>query len=180
VVAVADIPVIETARLRLRAYRIEDFDGYAAVFSDPELVRFISRVPFTREACWSRFLRDVGIWHYLGFGAFAVEERATGAFVGHCGFHDLRRDTSPSIAGTMESGWALLAQFHGQGYAAEAMGAAIDWAEHNHPNARLTALIHPDNTASLRLATRLGYAEFARSTLSGEPAILLERRVARP
>jgi RimJ/RimL family protein N-acetyltransferase len=171
----ADIPTLETERLRLRPYRLADFDAYAAMWADPAVVRFIGGVPFTREQSWTRFLRQIGLWHHLGFGFFALEDKATGAFAGECGFHDLKRAIEPSIEGTMESGWGLTAPMQGRGLAEEAMRAAIAWAIDNGSGERFTALIDPGNAASLRVAGKLGFTEFARAGYGGHPIILLQR-----
>src|SRR6185369_16733134 len=78
---------LETARLRMRPYELADFDAYAAMWQEPAVVRFIGGVPFTREQSWTRFLRQVGMWQLMGFGFFAIEDKATGAIAGECGFH---------------------------------------------------------------------------------------------
>jgi RimJ/RimL family protein N-acetyltransferase len=170
-----DIPTIETERLRLRPYRLDDFDAYEAMWLDPKVYRFIGGVPFTREASWARFLRQIGLWYHLGFGFFALEHKATGAFAGECGFHDLHRAIAPSIEGTMETGWGLTAPMQGQGLAEEAVRAAIGWAAANGKGERLTAIIDQGNGASLRVAEKLGFREFARSTYHETPMIMLER-----
>jgi RimJ/RimL family protein N-acetyltransferase len=170
-----DIPTIETARLRLRPYRLEDFEAYAAMWADPKVYRFIGGERFTREQSWARFLRQIGLWHHLGFGFFALEHKATGAFAGECGFHDLRRDIVPSLEGTMETGWALTAPMQGQGLAEEAVRAAIGWAAANGKGGRLTAIIDPEHAASLHVAAKLGFREFARSSYHGRPVVVLER-----
>jgi RimJ/RimL family protein N-acetyltransferase len=169
------IPTIETPRLKLRAYRLEDFDAYAALWADPEVVRHIGGVPFQREAAWTRFLRQIGLWHHLGFGPFGIEHRASATLVGEAGFHDLHRAIMPPLEGTMEAGWALTPALQGQGLAEEAMRAAIDWAGAHGVGSRLAAIIDPDNTPSLRLAEKLGFAEFARTTYNEHPVILLQR-----
>ena len=171
-----DIPTLETSRLRLRPYRLEDFDAYAAIWADPAVVRFVGGIPFTREASWPRFLRQSGLWHFLGFGSFMIEHKATGAVAGECGFHDLRRAIEPSIEGTMEAGWVLAAPMQGQGLAEEAMRAAIDWADIAHASKRQTAIIDPEHGASLRVAEKLGFREFARATYHDSPIVMLERR----
>ncbi len=56
-----EIPVLETSRLRLRAYRIEEFELYAAMWSEPAVVRYIGGSPMPREAAWIRFLRQIGL-----------------------------------------------------------------------------------------------------------------------
>lgn len=168
-------PVIETERLTLRAHAMEDFEAYCALWSDPSVVRFIGGKPFTRELSWQRFLRHPGIWHYLGFGYLALTERESGRFIGEAGFHDMRRDIAPSIEGTLEAGWALMPEMQGRGYALEAMQAIVAWADQAHPGRRMTCIIEPANVPSVRIASRLGFTEFARSTYHGTPLTLYER-----
>lgn len=74
------VPIIETDRLILRPYRRDDFPAYSALFGDAEVIRYVGGVPFTREQSWTRFLRQVGMWHYFGFGFFAIQDRETGVF----------------------------------------------------------------------------------------------------
>jgi RimJ/RimL family protein N-acetyltransferase len=170
------IPTLETERLVLRPYRLEDFDSYVEMWADPDVVRFISGRPFTREESWSRFVRQAGIWHHLGFGFFAIEEKATGQFVGEGGFHDMHRDMQPSIEGTLEAGWGLMPTGQGWGYATEAMSAAIRWAEVAFPDRRMTCIIDPDNLPSLRFAGRLGFSELLRTTYKDSAIVLFERQ----
>jgi RimJ/RimL family protein N-acetyltransferase len=170
------IPTLETERLILRPHRLADFDTYVEMWSDPDVVRFIGGHPFDRENSWSRFLRAAGGWHYLGFGFFAIEEKATGLFVGEAGFHDLHRNLVPDIEGTLEAGWALMPTGQGWGYATEAMAAAIGWAEEAFPDQRMTCIINPDNLPSVRVAGRLGFVELARTSYHEHPIIVYERR----
>ncbi|MGN6489198.1 MAG: GNAT family N-acetyltransferase [Devosia sp.] len=169
------IPTLETERLRLRPHRLSDFDAYVEMWADPDVVRFIGGKPFDREQSWSRFVRNPGMWHVMGFGFFAIEEKATGNFVGEAGFHEVRRNIVPSIEGTLEAGWALNTAGQGWGYATEAMSAAIAWAETAFAGQRMTALIDPDNQPSVRVAKKLGFAELARTTYADKPIVLFER-----
>ena len=82
-----DIPVIETERLILRAYAPTDFDAFAAMWADPDVVHFIGGRVFTREQSWQRFLTRAGGWQHLGFGFFATFEKESGQLVGEAGFH---------------------------------------------------------------------------------------------
>ena len=61
-------PVLETPRLLLRPHTLDDFPATFAMWSDPEVVRFIGGRPFTREEAWARLLRYVGHWTMLGYG----------------------------------------------------------------------------------------------------------------
>lgn len=169
------IPTLDTPRLILRPYRLDEFDAYAAMWAEPAVTRFIGGVPISREAAWGRFLRQIGLWHHLGFGFFAVEDRATGAFIGEAGFHDLKRGLTPSIEGTMEAGWALAGAAQGKGLAEEAMRAALGWADLHGTGTRITCMIHPNHAASLHVAGKLGFVAFRQGAYNGHPMVLLER-----
>jgi RimJ/RimL family protein N-acetyltransferase len=127
--SVADIPVLETERLRLRAHRFEDFADCAAMWADPAVARFIGGKPLSEEEAWTKFLRYAGHWALLGFGYWAAEEKATGKFVGEVGFADYKRGIEPSLKGTPEVGWVLAPVFHGKGYATEAVRAVVGWSD---------------------------------------------------
>ena len=170
------IPNIETERLRLRGYRHEDFDDYAAMWADPVVTRFIGGKPISREASWTRFLRQLGVWQAFGFGFWVVEDKATGAFLGEAGFHDLKRDLKPSLEGTLETGWGFVPPAHGKGIATEVVAAIIAWGEKNRPDMRMTCLIDPGNAASRRVAEKFGFRELAQTTYGGAPTVVFERR----
>src|SRR5690606_24776681 len=169
------IPTLETDRLILRPYQLQDFERYAEMWADPDVVRFLGGTPFDREASWQRFLRHSGMWEHLGFGFFAIVEKQTGAFAGEAGFQELRRDIEPSIEGSMEAGWALNPNVQGWGYATEAMAAAIGWAGTAFAGRWMTCLIHADNLPSIRVANRLGFSELARTRYRNTPITIFER-----
>ena len=170
-----EIPTIDTPRLRLRPYRLDDFEDYARMWAEPSVVRFIGGAPLSREAAWVRFLRQIGLWYHFGFGFFLIEDRAEGTLLGECGFHEMRRPLVPSIEGTIESGWALITAAQGRGLAVEAMAAALGWCDVHHPNRRGTCMISIGNLASIAVAAKLGFAEFARTDHHGDAVVLLER-----
>ncbi|WPE23821.1 GNAT family N-acetyltransferase [Shinella zoogloeoides] len=173
------IPVVETDRLLLRGFRPDDLDAMAAMWVMPEVVRYIGGVPQTREQCWVRLLRQIGMWSVMGFGFWAITERATGALIGEGGFHEMHRTMDPSIAGTMEAGWGLMPAWHGRGYASEALDAMLTWADATHRGKPVTCIIAPENAPSMRLARRHGFAEFAR-TLYQDSEIAVFRRLEGP
>ncbi|MBX9459097.1 MAG: GNAT family N-acetyltransferase [Rhizobium sp.] len=169
-------PVLQTERLVIRAHALPDFDAYCALWSDLDVVRFITGTPFSREASWSRFLRHAGHWQHLGFGFLAIEDRETGQFVGEAGFHDMRRDLTPSLEGSLEAGWALMPSAQGKGYGFEAMQALVGWADTTFPGRRMTAIIDPANQPSIRIASRLGFTPFGETSYHGNAIVLFERR----
>lgn len=166
---------IETARLRLRLHRLDDFDALAAMWEDPLVVRYISGKPSTREQSWARLMRYSGHWTLLGYGYWAVEERETGKFVGEVGFADYKRDMPSAFEGP-EIGWMFASHAHGKGYATEAVRAAIEWAQESLSGAgTMWCMIVPENAASLRVAEKCGLRPAGESSYAGTPVMLYER-----
>jgi RimJ/RimL family protein N-acetyltransferase len=169
-------PVVETARLRLRAHRIDDFDASFAMWSDPVVTRFIGGKPSTEQQTWSRLLNYAGHWALLGFGYWAIEEKSTGSFAGELGFANFRRDIAASMRDVPELGWTLASRFHGQGYATEAVQAAVAWGDVHFGRTRTVCLINTGNAASIRVAEKCGFAVFERTVFFEQPTLFLERR----
>jgi RimJ/RimL family protein N-acetyltransferase len=166
---------IETGRLVLDGHRREDFEALCELWADPEVVRHIGGRPSTRQESWVRLLRYAGFWPLLGYGYWAVREKATGRYMGNVGFHDMCRDIEPSIFGIPEAGWVLAPWAHGQGFAGEALAAALAWLDGETSHTASVCLIAPGNTASIRLAERHGYGE-TRMVRFMEAETLLMRR----
>ncbi len=175
-----DVPTqpvrLETERLVLDAHRREDFEALAEMWADPAVVRFISGRPSTPEESWMRLLRYGGLWPMLGYGSWAVREKATGRFVGDVGFADYHRSIELPIRGVPEAGWVLAPWAHGLGFGREATAAIFAWADTEPGFERIVCLIDPGNTASIRLAERNGFAESTAISFRDEPALLLTRR----
>lgn len=169
------VPTLQTERLILSAHRLEDFAECLALWADPEVTRHITGRPSTKEEVWARILRYVGHWALLGFGYWVVREKDSGRFVGEVGFADFMREVEPSLDGDPEAGWVLAPWAHGRGLATEAVRAIIAWAAQHLRSRRIVCMIAPDNVASVRVALKCGYKEFARTTYKGEPTILFSR-----
>jgi RimJ/RimL family protein N-acetyltransferase len=171
----ADVPILETERLRLRGHRLDDFSDSFAMWSDAGVTRHILDQPMTEETCWSRFLRYAGHWALLGFGYWVAEEKETGRFVGEIGFADYRREIQPSLQGLPEIGWVLAAHAHGKGYATEAVRAATAWGDIHFAVSRTACIIAPGNIASVRVAAKCGYRESQRTTYHGHATVIFVR-----
>ncbi len=169
-----EIPVLETARLRLRGHTPADLPACCALWADPQVTRYIGGRPQSAEETWARLLRYSGHWALLGFGYWLVEEKATGEFVGEVGLADYRREIHPPLGAAPEIGWVLSPANQGKGYAAEAIAAVLGWfAQQRFPANEVVCLIHPENLASLRLAAKLGFRELDIRMYKGSPAIVL-------
>ncbi len=145
------------------------------MWGDAAVTRFIGGKPSTREQVWARLLRYVGHWTLLGFGYWVIQETTTGRFVGEVGFADFKRDIEPSFGDAPEIGWVLAPWAFGKGFAAEAAQAALGWMDAAFGARRTVCMIDPKNVASLKVAEKCGYREYARTRYGDEPTILHER-----
>jgi RimJ/RimL family protein N-acetyltransferase len=146
-----EIPIIETERLRMLALDERHFEPYAAMLADPSSTRFVGDgEPLDRMNAWRSMAMLLGHRMLRGYGMWAVELRETGEFVGRVGLH--RPEGWPDL----ELGWMLTKAQRGHGYATEGARAAMDFAFRTLDAQRLVSLIRSDNTASERIARRLG------------------------
>ena len=145
------IPTLETARLLLRQFRQSDFEPLAALHADPVVMRFLGDgKPRSRPETWVAMASYLGHWELRGYGLWAVEEKATGEFVGRIGL--LNPEGWPGL----EVAWTVARARWGNGFATEGAKAALDYAFSVLGLDHLISLIHPDNAASIRVALRIG------------------------
>jgi RimJ/RimL family protein N-acetyltransferase len=159
------IPQISTPRLLLREFRESDFETYAAMMADPEVTRYLSNgQPLSRADAWRQMAMFVGHWALRGFGVWAVEERATGAFIGRIGC--LEPEGWPGF----EIAYTLATPYWGRGYASEGAAAALRYAREELKRERIISIIRPGNTGSIRVAEGLGAVADGEVEFFGEPA----------
>ena len=143
--------ILETPRLRLRMFRQTDADTYADMLADPEVARYLSHgQPLSPSDAWRHMAMLVGHWQLFGFGPWAVEERASGELVGRIG------PFCPAGWPDLELIWTIRRQSWGQGFATEGARAALAYVFQEMGRDRVISLIRPQNTASIRVAEKLG------------------------
>jgi len=156
-----DIPTLRTGRLVLRPYRPDDFEPFAAMQADAEVMRYITDVQ-DRGTAFRAFCANIGHWAVRGFGPWAVEEIASGELVGHAGL--VHWEGKPA----MEVGYAIYRSAWGKGYATEAAAASLRWAHEVLGARSVISVIHPDNAPSIRVAERLGARFDHEQVVKGE------------
>jgi RimJ/RimL family protein N-acetyltransferase len=159
----AAIPRIDTARLVLRAPRIEDFDGWAAI-ACTDRGRFIGG-PYDREDAWLDFCQMCAGWLLRGAGLWSVDRRDTGALIGFVPLNHEWGDPE------MELGFLFLPEGEGHGFAAEAAAAARDHAFGPLGMTTLVSYMDAANARALALAARLGAVRdaVAEAALTDDP-----------
>jgi RimJ/RimL family protein N-acetyltransferase len=112
-----------------------------------------------------------------GFGFWAIEDRVTGRLIGEAGFHDLKRDMTPSIDGLPEAGWSLVKEEQGRGFGAEVVSAVVAWGDTALAGRRQVCIIDPLNHASIKVAEKCGFRNPVDAAYNGEKILLFERWV---
>jgi len=163
------VPTLTTDRLTMRGWREEDAAPYAEITADPEVMRFMGGV-LGPEQTWREIALFAGHWELRGYGLWAVERE--GALIGRVGLW--RPDGWPGL----EVGWLLGRGAWGHGYATEAARASVDHAWRELGAEELISLIAPENSASRRVAERLGMRPGGEFDFHGRLHVI--HRVARP
>jgi [ribosomal protein S5]-alanine N-acetyltransferase len=146
-----DIPEIDTERLRLCALDNRHFEAYAAMLADAGSTRFVGDgQPLDRMNAWRSMAMLLGHWHLRGYGMWAVERKDDGRFIGRVGLHN------PEGWPDIELGWMLAPDERHKGYATEAARASLDFAFTRLRVPRAISLIRAENSASERVARRIG------------------------
>ena len=159
-----------TTRLRFREMTEADLDLLAGLLGDPDVMRFYPR-PRTRDEArsWIDWNRENYARH--GYGLWIVETR-DGTFVGDCGL------TWQSVGGAryLEVGYHTMPALQGRGYATEAARACVDLAFGAIGESHVAAIIHPANTASRRVAEKLGMQVEHESVYEGHEVVVCSRQ----
>ena len=143
------MPSIETDRLLLRMIRADDLDHLAALFSDPEVVKYVGDgKPAARDEAARALESIIRHWHGHGFGRWLVFEKQTGDFIGLGGLRSLF-DMPELVYHLTKANW-------GKGYATEIARAALRFGFQECGHARIVAITKPPNTASIHVMEKLG------------------------
>jgi RimJ/RimL family protein N-acetyltransferase len=145
--------VIETERLILRAWREADREPYADIMVDPEVGPWLGG-PFSRQQAYERVERFTASLAETGLGRLAIERKADGRLIGHCGLAHAP-DATPVPQG-LEIGWALAPDAWGSGYAVEAARAVIADGFARTDAAEILAFTGTANLRSQSVMRRLG------------------------
>jgi RimJ/RimL family protein N-acetyltransferase len=144
---------LKSERLVLRPFEPDDWPGLLALQSDPETCRYLTTEPYAEEDSRAYIGRDIAGRSEVPRRTFefAVILPETDDFIGRCGL--FIQDAEIGDAGF----WYVLdRRWRGRGFAVEAARRLVDHAFLDLGLRRLSADIDPRNTASARVAERLG------------------------
>ena len=141
--------VLETERLSLRKFTVDDAQFILKLLNEPSFLRYIGdkQVRNLEDARQYILNGPVASYERNGFGLYLVELKESYTPIGMCGF--LKRDELPDP----DIGFAYLPEFWSKGFAFEAAKAVLQGAR----LPRVLAITSLDNDASIKLLQRLGF-----------------------
>ena len=145
------MPQIETERLHLRMPTPQDVDDIAALFADPDVMRFIgleAGAILSRAETESTVEKMIAFWTRTGFGRWAVIDKETRKLIGLCGLR--------LLDGTPELFYLFAKATWGKGLATEAASAALRYGFEELQFERIIAVIRPGNTISQKVVKKIG------------------------
>jgi RimJ/RimL family protein N-acetyltransferase len=142
---------VETERLLLREYALEDADEHLRIISDPEFRQPMGpKFQPTRDKVLVGIGRFIEHWYQFGYGVWAMELKGEGRLVGYCGLRHLApTDEVELLYGCDRAYW-------GRGLVTEAARASLRYAFRRMGFARVMAVTDKDNTRSRRVMEKCG------------------------
>ncbi|TFV88935.1 N-acetyltransferase [Oxalobacteraceae bacterium OM1] len=146
-------PELRTARLTLRDITRADAPALFAIHSDREWMRWYGVEPLTEPEQGEQLADLFHGWFEGGTGfRWGLERRSDGRLIGTCGLFRWNRSWHNCVIG-----YEIARDCQRQGYTREAATAILDYGFGVMRVHRVQAETHPDNAASIALATKLGF-----------------------
>lgn len=158
---VADTVVVETERLILRAWSLDDVDELARVFAVDQVWWFPFRRGFDRDETEQFVVRQRTRSETHGFAMWAATLKPGGHIIGYIGL--AIPEWLPEVMPSVDVGWRLHPRTWGLGLATEGGRGALEYAFDHLGLDRVIAIYDVDNVASGRVMEKLGMRPFHRT-----------------
>jgi ribosomal-protein-alanine N-acetyltransferase len=146
--------ILETERLIVRTWSLDDAEEGFRIWSDPEVMRYVGtgEPNATVEETRAWLGRMTAHHERHGFGFWAVVEKKTKQLIGSCGMGYQRDGGLP-----IEFGYTLARSHWGHGLATEAAVACLHYAFEKLRLPELSASVDSRNIASQRVLEKIGF-----------------------
>ena len=165
--------MIETERLILRRFTLDDVNAAWEMNRDPEVTKFIlGEGPPSRERVRELIEKNtLADYEKYGYGRMAIVHKADNCFIGFTGLKYL--DDMQEV----DVGYRLIRKYWGRGLATEATRPTVDIGFNDLKLDRVIAMALPDNAASVRVMQKLGMTFWKEIEEDGHPVVVykLER-----
>ena len=155
--------ILQTEHLTLREVTLEDDAFVFELLNEPAYLRSIGDKGVRSPEDARKYISIGPLASYAqhGFGLWRVALKDSDTPIGMCGL--LKREGMEHT----DLGYAVLARFHGQGYARESAATVLVHARNVLKLGTLQAVTTPENPASIGLLEKLGFRFDRMITLPG-------------
>jgi len=141
---------LETERLLLRPFEIQDAEGMFELYADPEVIRFTADKAFNDLAAVEDFITAYDQYDKYQMGRLSVLIKESGEYIGWCGLKYLADKNKVDI------GYRLIKRYRGKGYTTEAARVCMDYGFHTLNLDEIIGTAMKDNTPSVNVFKKLG------------------------
>ncbi len=153
-------PIIETKRLFLREFNVNDAQNMLELNADPEVLQYTGDIPFSDIEEAKQFLKDYNDYQRNGFGRWTVIEKSSEAFIGWCGL-------KLNEEGFIDLGYRFFKQVWGSGFATEAAEACLKYGFDTLGISEIIGRTSAENIASCKVLEKIGMQYWKKDICNG-------------
>lgn len=146
--------ILETERLYVRETTVEDVSAFYEIYKDAEITRYMENLfadSDEEKAYQEMYIRNV--YGLYGYGVWTVIEKESGQIIGRAGIAPREGFVEPEL------GFVIGTKWQKKGYAYEVCDAIINYAMCDLQIEDIIAVVHRENTASIKLCEKLGLVD---------------------
>lgn len=159
--------VLETERLILRRYCLDDVDALGSLYADPRFTRFLDP-PRSHEEVRADVCAFIEEYETVGYGFYATLLKPDGQFIGRCGLLTQWIEGEEEV----EVAYGIAPAFWGRGLATEAARALKYYALEALGFSRVISIVDKQNVASQRVAEKNGMSVEKTVVLDGHKCFI--------
>ncbi len=141
---------IETPRLYLRQFTPDDFDDLYRIYSDSEVMKYVSEGVRNREETAADLFGIIADWEKHAFGLWTVINKQNNQLIGDGGLRFLGK--TPEV----EVGYVLAKAYWGKGLASEVAAASLKYGFEVLKLDKIVAVADAENITSRRVMEKVG------------------------
>jgi len=156
--------ILETDRILLREFQIEDYKSVFEFSSNKEVARYTGDKVLESEDEAKRIISQIFLSDYkkYGYGRWAAVYKPENKIIGFAGLKYLKSISETDI------GYRFLPKYWGKGIATEIATEIIYYGFNTLNLSRIIGIAHPDNIASCKVLGKIGMELFKKDEHEGD------------
>ncbi|MCS5708087.1 GNAT family N-acetyltransferase [Candidatus Berkiella cookevillensis] len=143
---------IETNRITIREFKIDDLNDLYKILSNPRVMRYSVHGSYTLAQTETLLKETISSYKKQFYGIYAVELKENQKMIGFFGLSPQEINDKTEI----ELGYRFAEEYWGNGFATEGAIACIHYVFENLNLERIISIIDPQNIGSVRVAEKAG------------------------